>query len=134
MREEIDNAIRKPRDILLGLVILFFLTGYLVVFLCVPECQQIAFYTLPLITLLPLVIPFILSFYYPVVAGSILILEFVNIFALGYMETSVFSIRNTPSFLVLLAFLGVFIPVILGIWMIISYYKSQVALKSHSEI
>lgn len=133
MQKEINDELWGPRYFLMGIIILLGLIGTGLINRLGNHLEV----AVPIffIALLPFVVPYILSYYYPVVAGWILILEVAIPFLFFIVKTISFIINNQirsldffllPNKLILISFLILlfgFLYSFIGIWMIKIYNR-----------
>ena len=123
MTDELKESLWGPRWFLLGIIFLIGLFG--LIFLGGLNNHLDAAIPIFIIVLVPFMIPFILSFFCPVVAGGILILEVLLpiLYFVIFHGINIFELSKNDVKIILLGAIVLSIPIALGIWMIVVCYK-----------
>ena len=127
MNEELKNAIGGPKTSLLVIILLIGIPG--LVILGELGNHLDAAFMIYLYSLLPFIVPYFLSMYYPKIAGWLLILE--GILPILYFSLTLLSPspRYENSIIILLVIaLPLSILASIGIWMIVAIRKIQPTL------
>lgn len=131
MVQDLKDALRIPRGLLLGIIIVLLIFGLSVLFRL--GNHQDAGIPILFFALLPYVIPYFLSFNYPIIAGGILIFE-GTIFTLLFIMIQFYSVySNDKEFNLTLGFFLLLLTIFLGIWMIVITRKFRKYSKKSSQ-